>query len=466
MAAKKRTDAQKARSNQQRVSTRRRNEYERNNPERFETLGEQHEKHVLNSGDFKDQMQRAGRDPEEEAARSRRATDKMGSQQFYHLMGYSRTDRESTEGSNNPFQGTLFDHPGTVKNPERWEDMSKESQRRTLDAMAAKGVTMDSASRAVGSRIDKAFLSEEGQHGNFYAVEGESASGAKMPRQVLKDSTAARDIPFSLTAATNAQTSPNSRFVQRSSEGRMTYPNNHSAMYSVDWATHGRAAADAAFKAERGGASPDEVRSVIQQNKGEGQTAEDYLNNPDFYVPNEDKVTNSRGKLVKAKGETRGYPVQGYPVNNAKAINTTRSVLGLDGQAPKTVAETWSDGGQKVSPFHNAWVAPHEPEGNFSVLDTHAAEGIAPHLSAKDQLAVVGTVGAKSFNDYVMRQELGKRGLTSVNRAQSAMWRSTKEDEGHESDVAELTPKTRTRSQQFDQIAGQEEMEFPDWAPQ
>lgn len=456
---KKPTEAQKARKNQQRVATRRRNEYERENPERFQSLGEQHERHLLNSADFKEQMQSAGRDPVEEAARSRSATDKMGSQQFYHLMGYARTDRDSTEGSNNPFQGTLFEHPGTVKNPERWEDMSREAQKRTLDSMAAKGVTLESASKAVGARIDKAFLSEDGQHGNFYAVEGDSASGAKMPRQVLKDSTAARGIPFSLTAATNAQTSPNSRFVQRSSEGRMTYPNNHSAMYSVDWAMHGRSAADAAFKAERSGASPEEVRSVINQNKGVGQTAEEYLKHPDFYVPNSEKVPNNKGKLVKAKGETRGYPVQGYPANNAKAINTTRSVLGLDGGRPKSVAETWSDGGQKVSPFHNAWVAPHEPEGNFSVLDTHAAEGIAPHLSHADQEAVVNTVGAKSFNDYVMRKELGKRGLTSVNRAQSAMWRSTKEDEGHLSDVAELTPAHKSGvGQQFHHLRGQMEL--------
>lgn len=454
---KERTDAQKARSNQARVSSRRRNEYERSNPERFASLGERHEQHLLNSPDFKDQMQRAGKDPVEEAARSRRATDKMGSQQFYHLMGYSKTDRESTEASNHPFQGTLFEHPGTVPNPSRWEDMPKDQKQRTLDALAAKGVTEDSASRAVGSRIDKAFLSEEGQHGNFYAVEGNSASGAKMPRQVLKDSTEARGIPFHVTAMTNAQTSPNSRFVQKSADGNMTYPNNHSAMYSVDWAMHGRAAADAAFKAERSGASPAEVRRVIESNKSAGMTGHEYEKHPDFHVPREEKVLTSGGKLAKAKGDTRAYPVQGYPSNNKKAIDSTRSVLGI-GEEKKSVAESWSSKGEKISPFHNAWVAPHEPEGNFSVLDTHATEGIAPHLSASDQEAVVNTVGAKSFNDYVMRKELSKRGLTSVNRAQSAMWRSTKEDEGHGSDIAELTPERSDKSQQFKQIHGQLEM--------
>lgn len=458
MAQKKeRTDAQKARSNQARVSSRKRNEYERANPERFSTLGERHEQQLLNSPNFKEQMQRAGTDHVEEAARSRRATDKMGSQQFYHLMGYSKTDRESTEGSNHPFQGTLFDHPGTVPNPSRWEDMPKEQRNRTLEALKAKGVTEESASRAVGSRIDKAFLSEDGDHGNFYAVEGTSASGAKMPRQVLKDSTEARGIPFHVTAMTNAQTSPNSRFVQKSAEGHMTYPNNHSAMYSVDWAMHGREAADAAFKAERGGASPDEVRKVIEDNKGTGMTGHEYEKHPDFHVPREEKVVTTGGKLSKAKGDTRSYPVQGYPSNNKKAIESTRAVLGIAGEQ-KSVAEAWGSKGEKISPFHNAWVAPHEPEGNFSVLDTHATEGISPHLSQSDQEAVVNTVGAKSFNDYVMRSELGKRGLTSVNRAQSAMWRSTKEDEGHGSDVAELTPARSNKGQQFKQIHGQTEL--------
>jgi hypothetical protein len=467
MAEKKKpTEAQKARKNQQRVATRRRNQYERENPERFASLGEQHEQHLLNSGEFKEQMQRVGRDPVAEAARSRSATDKMGSQQFYHLMGYSRIDSEATEASNNPFQETLFDHPGTVPNPPLWEDMSKDAQQRTLDALSAKGVTMESASKAVGSRIDKAFLSEEGQHGNFYAVEGESVTGAKMPRQVLKDSTTARGIPFSLTAATNAQASPRSRFVQKSAEGHMTYPNNHSAMYSVDWAMHGREAADAAFKAERAGASPDEVRDVIQRNSGRGMTGDEYLHHPDFYVPKEDKVKTRGGNLVKAKDETRAYPVQGYPANNKKAIDTTRAVMGI-GQEKASLSDVWSHGGQKVSPFHNAWVAPHEPEGNFSVLDTHAADVIAPHLSAADQTTLVEIGGAKSFNDYVMRQEIGKRGLTSVNRAQSATWRSTKEDEGHASDVAELTPARRHGiGQQFEQIRGQQKMEFPGWEPQ
>lgn len=457
MATKKKpTEAQKARSNQQRVATRRRNEYESGNPERFETLGEQHEKHLLNSSDFKEQMQRAGRSPEEEAARSRSATDKMGSQQFYHLMGYSRLDRNSTEASNHVNQGALFDHPGVVPNPPRWEDMSEQSQKRTLAALAAKGVTPESASRAVGARMDKAFISEEGQHGNFYAVEGESASGAKMPRQVLKDSSKARDIPFHLTAMTNALTSPNSRFVQQSAEGHMTYPNNHSAMYSVDWAMHGRNAADAAFKAERAGASPKEVGAVIEATKGAGQTGAEYRNHPDFNVPAEDKVRNSRGNLVKAKGETRKFPVQGYPDNNAKAIEATRSVMGI-GQDKKSVAEAWGSAGEKVAPFHNAWVAPHSSEGNFAVLDTHAAEGIAPHLSGDEQVKLADTVGAKAFNDHVMRTEMAKRGLTSVNRAQSAMWRSTKEDEGHSSDVAELTPAARKPvSQQFEQIRGQQ----------
>lgn len=469
-AAAKRQEASKkaantrARNRQTSSAAAARQEWETQNPQRFTPLSELHEQSLLNDSEFKANMERLGRDPVAEAANSRRVVEKIGTRQFYSAMGYSRADRKSTEASNNPMQGTLFDNPNTVDNPDLWEDRGDDKNEATRRTLAEFGVDEESARRAVGARLDKAMVSEGGAHGNFYSSEGESMTGAKMPRQVLRDAVAARGITMGHAAMANSQTSPESQFVGMTADGQVEYPNNESAMYSIDWAMHGRAAADAAKAAARRGASPEEIRHTLRETStGPGLTGADYQFHPEFHVPRSEKVATKGGKLAKAKDDPRKYPVRGYPANNAKAVDSTRKLLGLAGEEPTTLKEAYGSAGQKVGPFHNAWAAPHDPEGNFAVLDTHASEGIAPHLPKEQQVALAGRVGVKAFNDWIVRTEMEKRGLTSVNRAQSAMWRSTKEDEGHASDVAELTPRrTPNVGQQMQRIVGEQELPFDD----
>ena len=157
-AAAKKGAATRKRNSVVAQAAERRESWGAENPARFTSLGELHEQQLLGDSAFHEQMKRAGLDPATEAAKSRGTVEKMGTRQFYSAMGYSEIDKNSTEASNNAFQGTLFEHPDTVKNPSRWEDLSDKERARTLKSLEERGVTEESASQAIGARMDKAFV--------------------------------------------------------------------------------------------------------------------------------------------------------------------------------------------------------------------------------------------------------------------------------------------------------------------
>lgn len=333
--------------------------------------------------------------------------DKVSPKEAYRAMGWHEHD--AAEGANNVHQGTLFDDPRMVKNPKRWEDMQDRDRARVTSKLAEHGITMESATKSMGARIDQAMIREDGKHANFYSTESEH-DGVLSPRSRMKKSAEEIGLPLHLHMRNNALTSPQNTFVHvNKATGEVRYPN-------------------------------DDAAKMAGQMALEGKSGEDYVKHPDFYVPPEEKtekVTKSGRRIKeKAEGDPRKYPVQGYPANMAKAIDQTRAVL--DGKPLGKVA------GPKEGPYHNAWVDPRSPEGNFSVGDTHAFEAAAPHLAQNDvgkkkEAAVTGIVGWHAFQDHAQRQAMAARGLSSVNRTQSATWNQTKLDEGHNDVDSALT---------------------------
>jgi hypothetical protein len=399
-----------------RTATKSRKTFEVANSERTAGLGDLLHAQWKDDPKLHAKIAGAGLDVQDHLEQQRVATNKMAPAAVYRAQGWAKTDHE--EDTSHAGQGTLFEHEGTVNNPTKWEDMTPRARNRTTRSLAKYGVTGASAQRNIGARLDKGHVSEDGQHANFYSAEGESVSGNKLPRSVTKEHAAANRVPFHVQAMNVAMNSPNINTVSRSSAGEMTYPNDEAATHSVKWAQSGR-------------------------------TGTEYEFHPDYHVPKEDKVektvkVRATGKkrkiLAKSQDETRGYPVQGYPANARRAIDATRQVL----EQGKTVAQAWLKPGPKTGPFFNAKVAPHQPEGNFSVLDIHAGEALAPHLSHDDREKVINISGVHAFNDYHQRQVMAARGLNSVSRSQSVEWRSTKLDAPGPSqagEVAELTKK-------------------------
>lgn len=343
----------------------------------------------------------------------------------YHLMGY-----EGARGANVPGQMELPGmerHPDSLPTPTRWEEFSPEKQARVLKAAARFGVTPESAHRSLAAQIDAANVREGGRHASFYSEEGVTASGSNLPRTQVRQSAEAGGVRFGVHAMANAMTSPNTRFVTKTASGEVMYPNDTAAAEAVRWAKEGHA----------------------QELAGEANThtGEDYFYHPKYHVPESEKVPHPKtGKLVKAKDDPRKYPVQGYPSNQAKAIDAVAATL-----RGASVEDAWGPNRNdpKIAPFHNAWVDPHG-SSQFWVSDTHSGPAaFAPHLKGKQEDAYMKIDGIHAFHDHIARQVMMSRGLNSLSGMQSQHWSQEKTRSGSAGDVAEMTPMRNNVSQQF-----------------
>jgi hypothetical protein len=297
----------------------------------------------------------------------------------------------------------------------RWEDHTPTEQTRVLRSAAKFGVTPDSAHKALASQVDRAYAHEGGHHDSFYSpAEDHTRDGSLSPRARLKTSARENGVPFGVQAAANAITSPQNVFVRPDKEtGKAVYPNDEAASHAIQWAKSGK-------------------------------TGDQYQHHPDYYVPREDKVektvTSKSGKksttLVKKEGDTRAYPVNGYPRNHALAIDVTHQVLN-----GKQLSNAWKPtAGEKVSAYHNSWVDPHG-SSQFWVSDTHSGGGaFAPHLTDKkgpgSQQAYMGIKGIHAFHDHVARNVMQERGLNSLTNMQSAQWSEEKRRRGDKHDAS------------------------------
>ena len=355
---------------------------------------------------------------------------RVSTQHMYNLMGYHGAESPHVMGQQ---ELPGMEHPDALPTPKRWEDYSAQEQAAVRKAAGRFGVTEQSAHAALGAQIDQANVREGGHHASFYSEEGTSGAGSNLPRTQLKESAAANGVRFGVQAMANAITSPKLRFVERPktgpNAGTVKYPNDEAATFAIRWSQGGR-------------------------------TGDEYVHNPNFHVPAEEKVPHPvTGKLVKAKGDTRKYPVQGLPDRVGKAADATTAVAN-----GATIAEAWGQteakrlgrsdyGDPKTAPFHNSWVDPHG-SNQFWVSDTHSGPAaFAPHLKGAQENAYMGIDGIHAFHDHIARKVMAERGLQSLSGTQSQHWSEEKIRSGSAQDVTEMTPSKK--SQQFEQIDGQ-----------
>jgi hypothetical protein len=399
--------------------TRQRKGWEGKNPERFQGLSESLGQKWASDPELQDKFKKAGLDPGQETDAAVRSVDKMGPGKTYRAMGWTEHDSGELPG-----QGTLFKDDRLMDNPARWEDLPKKSQDRIKQQAANYGVSEASATHAFATQLDRAHVREDGKHASFYSEEGTSDSGAMLPRTRLKESAKANGVDFHVQAAANAITSPNNRFVRGGKDGGPpVYPNDDAATAAIKWSQA-------------------------------GGTGEEYINHPEYKVPEEDKVPHPKtGKPVKKKGETRKYPNMGYPEQAGKAIDVTTA---LRNGAP--LREAWKpEKADKVKPYYNAWVDPKSPEGNFHVSDTHSgAAAFAPHIANTEREdAYLGIQGIHAYHDHIARKVLHERGLTQVSRHQSAQWSQEKEEQGHGADVGDMV-RTSKKQSAPEEVPGQQ----------
>lgn len=358
---------------------------------------------------------------------------------LYEFMGYKGADADRTTHLGQPHLPGL-EPEGLLDTPKRWEDFSDEQRSRVLSSAAKFGVTIESAHAALAATLDRANQREGGKHSSFYTTMGKSAEedtttgeNADMPRQRLVNSAAENEVPFHVQAVANAITSPKNNFVRKPASGpragQVVYPNDAAATEAINWA------------------------------KKEDKTGKDYLK--------EGFIETPEGKKKRA--------VTGFPANTAKAVNTVKGIL-----EGKTVQEAWNPkgggefGNPKVGPFHDAWIDPMGPS-QYWVSDVHSgAPAFAPHLKDEkvgkkvvknDATRYMNIPGIHAFHDWVARNVMQSRGLTSVTGTQSQHWSQEKFEKGHK-DIAQLSPAPEAVSQQFKGMFdhGNQELGGVDWA--
>lgn len=285
-------------------------------------------------------------------------------------------DQEGGGGTDiHPRQGTLFEDPRQVDSPPRWEDLAPHQQKRVLARAADFGATPQSMKRAYTAQLQRGLMRDP-EHLSFYEARGQNAAGTDLPRERMERSSREMETPFHLTAATNAITSPQMSFVTTTKSGHTYYPNAESAEAAINYS---RA----------------------------GMTGREYIR--DF------------------KGH---YPHQGYPENLGRAIDVASKV-----ESGTPLREAWNPGGRagagsgdKVRAYHNAWVDPKSPEGNYFVSDTHSgAAGMAPHLAGTAaESEYLKTAGIHALHDKIAREVHEEHGLSSTSRGQSLQWNQEK----------------------------------------
>lgn len=344
------------------ASTRRRISYERANPARYE-------------GDVLEHpaVQAAGITNREEA---------------YGALNWQERPEEGLKGVANLSDTNEPEDPRMLDLPNRWEDMDPKRQARVLSSVARYGVSPDSARRAFGTQLDRSMEREGGRHQSFYEARGTSAAGDLMPRTVLERSAERTGKGLDVIAATNAVTSPKSRFIQKTPGKPTRYPNAEAAELAINLAK-------------------------------QGVTGEQYMADPRKY----ERVTALGNKVAAAIDIVHGMKNPGT-----------------------NVSDVWNPGGgpgmgagDKVRAYFNAWMNPRISKGQFFVSDVHSGgAGMAPHLNRDELSQYLAIPGVHAFHDKIARDVLQERGLTNVSRAQSAQWNQAKyesENKAHRADV-------------------------------
>lgn len=337
----------------------------------------------------------------------------LSNSQLSRAMGWH--EEGGAAPANHPLQGTLFEHPHMLDAAPRWEEMQPHQQKRVLAAAADYGVTPESMKRSFSAQLHRGLVRDP-EHTSFYEARGQNEAGTDLPRERMERSSRETGAPFHLTAATNAITSPQMSFVT-TSKNRTYYPNAESAEASIHYS---RA----------------------------GMTGKEYI-----------------------EGYKGNYPHQGYPSNLGRAIDVATKV---EGGTP--LREAWNPGGRpgsgagdKVRAYHNAWVDPKAPEGNFFVSDTHSGgAGMAPHLAGTEhESAYLSIAGIHALHDKVARDVMQEHGLSSVSRTQSLQWNQEKaeaKDQGTSASmhgaksVESMQPARNLSQRQHTEVPGQERL--------
>lgn len=400
MAARKMPPRSRAEGSRAAAATRRRQSWEAANPDRMQTISEQ-------------QFGKSGMTNREAGVSPRLA---------YRLAGYHedevqsphphgqmelpgmtsvKTARESgLLGKENTPAHQSRTLPDLAPTPPRWEDMPKEAQEGVLRKAAQFGVSMDSLHHSFSAQLDQGHA-RAAAHGmtpyasHFYSGDDPSRPSTPedmQPRDVLKGSAKTNDVDFSTQVLANAITSPKAKF-RATVRGTTTYPNNE--------------AANVAIQGIQAGQTPKQVKKppglVVMQ--GNITRAAHAVSQRELGASMED-IRNPGGKQGP-----------GGPPFGAKTGPYANSFMDPHGSSQFFVSDVHS-GGAGMAPH-----IPHEaPFKRDEAGDFQRTASGKPKRDQSEREKYLGIKGIHSLHDYVARNVLHERGLSSLSGAQATQW--------------------------------------------
>jgi len=298
--------------------------------------------------------------------------------------------------------------PDLAPQPSRWEDMHPDAQKAVLQRARQFGVTPESMHHALGSQVDQAMARAQ-SHGmtpfasHFYSGDDpsrESTPENMQPREVLKASAKANNVDFGTQAEANALTSPKSKFRMKRRGGGTSYPNDEAATFAI--------------RASQSGVPAHEVdpsgQGIIALHGNVRRAAHMF----------------EQREAGSSMADLRNFPSKANP-EGSPMFNPRQS--------------------PKVGPYLNSWLDPHG-SNQFFVSDVHSGGGgMAPHLSHENKYerdeegniaktesgrnkkvgnsereSYLDIPGIHSLHDYVARNVMHERGLSSLSGMQGAQW--------------------------------------------
>jgi hypothetical protein len=359
----------------------------------------------------------------------------VGGTYAHHSWGFKVGHGETPMG-----QGILhgMEAPGAAPEMRRWEDLHPHEQERTLRHLGKWGTSLHHMERAFGAQLDQAFhrahhdTEARGEFGMTYPKGQDFYSPDSDHGQVVHGLAKKHNLHPSVASAVVALTSPNTKWHQ---SGR--YPNAETA--------------DHVIRHVLSGGDPTKVHETA------------FMRHPETGEIETHKTSTKSAK----KGDPK--KLQGYGDNMVKAAVQLESHLrtgsGFTGFGPKT------------GPFHNSF---NDYTHDFLVNDVHTGGGgMLPHLSSHKPLVRHAETGEvmrdaegkekrdksereKAINtvpnfhaaaDYVARQALQKRGLSSIRRSQATQWDEEQHRRAEQhSNFASVIATPQSRASEF--IAG------------
>lgn len=327
-----------------------------------------------------------------------------------------------------------LENPDAVPQHPRWEDLSDDERKKTERALALQaGVDLDFMERSFGAQLDQSYLRAEKANEakgiprsaavpysrDFYTEET-GPGGEPGPRGVMSQGAKETGLTLGQYAAVSAITSPNAKFQQGD-----RFPNDETAKAVVH---------QARVQSPIGAAMPRRRDDPSKQSEGRPSNARkaiDAVQQFDTGVPVSAAVRRIE-EVRTVKDKETGEVVT--PGHQRYIEDESRRPPLLD---PKS--------SPKVGPYHNSWLL---DTPDYLVSDVHTAGGgLLPHLR-HDKPVLTDASGAERISktgqkvrdkserekviervpnfhvaaDYVARQAISKRGLTSIRQAQASQW--------------------------------------------